>query len=61
MYKIDDNNKDILHSTWRHIQYLLITYHGKESEKNTCISIYNVVLVLDVICFSKVSANFETN
>ena len=33
----------------------------KNLKKNTCISIYNVVLVLDVICFSKVSANFETN
>ena len=32
MYKID-NNKDLLNSTGNYIQYLIITYNGKESEK----------------------------
>ena len=27
------NNKDLLHSTGNYIQYLVITYNGKESEK----------------------------
>ena len=27
------NNKDLLHSTGSHIQYLVITYNEKESEK----------------------------
>ena len=31
MYKI--NNKDLLYSTGNYIQYLVITYNGKESEK----------------------------
>ena len=28
------NNKDLLYSTGNYIQYLVITYNGKESEKN---------------------------
>ena len=31
IYKI--NNKDLLYSTGSYIQYLIITYNGKESEK----------------------------
>ena len=27
------NNKDLLYSTGNHIQYLVITYNGKQSEK----------------------------
>ena len=38
IYKID-NNKDLLYSTGNYIQYLVITYNGKESEKE-CIYIY---------------------
>ena len=36
------NNKDILYSTGNYIQYFVITYMGKESEKNryTCVNIY---------------------
>ena len=30
------SNKDLLYSTWNYIQYLLITYNGKQSE-----NIYN--------------------
>ena len=36
LYKI--NNKGLLHSTENYIQYLVITYSGKESEKNICIT-----------------------
>ena len=33
------NNKDLLHSsTGNYIQYLVITYNRKESEKNMCIT-----------------------
>ena len=28
------NNKDLLYSTGNYIQYLVITYNGKESKKN---------------------------
>ena len=30
-------NKDLLYSTGNYTQYFVITYKGKESEKNTCI------------------------
>ena len=33
------DNRDLLHSTGNHIQYLVITYNGKDSEK-VCIYIY---------------------
>ena len=29
------NNKDLVYSTGNHIQYLIITYNGKESEKDS--------------------------
>ena len=32
-YKTDFKNKDLLHSTGNYSQYLVITYKGKESEK----------------------------
>ena len=32
-------NKDLLCSTGNYIQYLIITYNGKESEKNTYIKL----------------------
>ena len=35
---IKEINKDILYSTGNYIQYLIITYNGKESEKE---NIYN--------------------
>ena len=39
--QININNKDLLYSTGDYIQYLLITYNGKESEKEyTYIYIY---------------------
>ena len=39
MYKI---NKDLLYSTGNYIQYLVIIYNGKESEKEyTYICIHN--------------------
>ena len=34
------DNKDLLYSTGNYIQYLVITYNGKESEKE-CIYMYN--------------------
>ena len=41
-YKI---NKDLLYSTGNYIQYLVITYNGKESEKEY-ISTYNGIILL---------------
>ena len=40
MYTID--NKDLLYSTRNYTQYFVITYNGKESEKN----MYNWITVL---------------
>ena len=34
------NNKDLVYSTVSYIQYLVITYHGKESEKEYIYSFY---------------------
>ena len=34
------NNKDLVYSTGSYIQYLVITYHGKESEKEYIYSFY---------------------
>ena len=33
LYRKYINNKDLLYSTEKYIQYLVITYNGKESEK----------------------------
>ena len=33
LYIKQKNNKDLLYSTWNDIQHLVITYDGKESEK----------------------------
>ena len=33
LYIIEINNKDLLYSTGNYIQYFVITYNGKESEK----------------------------
>ena len=43
IYKI---NKDLLYSAGKYIQYLVITYNGKESEKEyicvrVCVCVYN--------------------
>ena len=38
IYRKQINNKDLLYSTGNYIQYLIITYNGKESEKK---QIYN--------------------
>ena len=38
------NNKDLLYSTRNHIQYLVITYNGKESEKEYIYIYINVEL-----------------
>ena len=38
------NNKDLLYSTGNYIQYLLITYNGKESESLCCIPETNTIL-----------------
>ena len=35
------NNRVLLYSTGNYIQYLVITYNGKESEKEKNIYIYN--------------------
>ena len=40
IYKI--NNKDLLYSTGNYIQYLVITYNGKEFEIYTYIYIYKI-------------------
>ena len=43
IYKI--NNKDLLYSTWNYIRHLVITYNGKESEKEyTDIFMYNRII-----------------
>ena len=34
-------NKDLLYSTGNHIQYFIITYKGKELEKNRHVCMYN--------------------
>ena len=31
------NNKDLLHSTGKSTQYLVIIYNGKEPKKNVCV------------------------
>ena len=38
------NNKGLLYSTGNYIQYLLITYNGKESESLCCIPETNTIL-----------------
>ena len=46
-YRHKITNKDLLYSTGNHIQYLIITYNGKESKNNmhiylhVCVYIYN--------------------
>ena len=40
----EDNNKDLLYSTENYIQFLVIAYNGKESEKG--IYIYNWIIFL---------------
>ena len=35
------NYKDLLYSTGNYIQYLIITYNGKESEKEYIMCMYN--------------------
>ena len=51
IYKI--NNKDLLYSTGNYIQYLIITYNRKESEKeyiHLCIYIYMYVYIYICVC-----------
>ena len=38
--KLIKKNKDLLYSTGNYIQYLIITYNGKESEEDTYICVY---------------------
>ena len=38
------NNKDLLYSTGNYTQYLVITYNGKESEKE-CIYVYIFICI----------------
>ena len=45
------NNKDLLHSTGNCIQYLVITYHGKEAEKEY-IYIYICVCLIGSLCYT---------
>ena len=41
------NNKDVLYSTGNYMQYLLITYNGKESEKE---KIYMYICIDESLC-----------
>ena len=41
LYIIYIINKYLLYSTGNYIQYLVITYDGKGSEKNICLCMYN--------------------
>ena len=41
MYKI--NSKDLLYSTENYIQYLVLTYNGKESEKEYAYEEHNKI------------------
>ena len=45
------NNKDLLYSTGNYIQNLIITYNGKESEKEyICIYIYICTHITESFC-----------
>ena len=44
LYVKQINNKGLLYSTGNYIQYLLITYNGKESESLCCIPETNTIL-----------------
>ena len=49
------NNKDLQNITGDYIQYLVITYNGKESEKSRHIYIYVYVCITEASC-----CTFET-
>ena len=49
MYKI--SNKDLLYITWNSIQYLVITYNGKESEK-VYICIHTHTHIPESLCYT---------
>ena len=42
------NNKDLLYSTGNYIQYLVITYNGKESEEY----IYTYICKTESLCYT---------
>lgn len=43
------NNKDLLHSTVNYVQYLVITYSGKESEKQYTYYTYICIIYITYI------------
>ena len=47
------NNKDLLYDTGRYIQYLIITYNGKESEKEYiyCVCVCVCVDIDFALCY----------
>ena len=46
------NSEDLLYSTGNYIQYLVITYNGKEPEKNiyVCVCVYIYMCIYIYIC-----------
>ena len=61
IYKI--NNKDLLCSTGNYIQYLIITYNGKETEKEhicVCVNHFAMYLKLSVQFSCSVMSDFAT-
>ena len=44
------NNKDLLYSAGNHIQKLIISYNGKESEKEcVCVCVYMCLILLRIM------------
>ena len=43
-------NKDLLYSTGNYIQYLIITYNGKESEEDIYISVCVCIYKTESFC-----------
>ena len=52
LYIKEINNKDLLYSTGNYMQYLVITYNAKESEKEyILLYIYSVIYITESLIY----------